>query len=132
MPLPFRAAAYLVATLSGASLGYSISGGGGDGAVPRNTMPSTLPVGTPPVTPVATPETMSDGPPPTTVQTTAAPDGDTFDTSGWTLRSEVSDFDNLTNVFLSVSSDRPLPCGPRRRATLMLRCLQDRTAVYIA
>ena len=132
MSLPFRAAAYLVATLSGASLGYSISGGVGDGAVSRNTMPSTLPVGTPPVTPVATPETMSDGPPPTTVQTTAAPDGDTVDTSGWTLRSEVSDFDNLTNVFLSVSSDRPLPCGPRRRATLMLRCLQDRTAVYIA
>ena len=55
MPLPFRAAAYLVATLSGASLGYSISGGVGEGAVPQNTMP---------VTPVATPETMSDGPPP--------------------------------------------------------------------
>ncbi|WP_179379152.1 type VI secretion system-associated protein TagO [Jannaschia marina] len=52
--------------------------------------------------------------------------------SAWTLRSEPSGFADVLNVYLSVPSDAPLACGARRRASLMLRCLEDRTAIYIA
>ena len=51
---------------------------------------------------------------------------------GWTLVEELSAFTDTMNVFLSVPSDRPMACGPRRRATLMLRCLDDHTAIYVA
>ncbi len=50
----------------------------------------------------------------------------------WTMRSEQSPFSGRTNVYLSTASNGPLRCGPRRRATLMLRCQEDATTAYIA
>lgn len=50
----------------------------------------------------------------------------------WTMRSEQSPFSGRTNVYLSTASDGPLRCGPRRRATLMLRCQEDATTAYVA
>lgn len=61
---------------------------------------------------------------------TAAPDPDQADP--WTSLQEAGAFDDLTNVYLSVPSDAPLSCGARRRASLMLRCLEDRTSIYVA
>lgn len=58
-------------------------------------------------------------------QTAYAPNGD------WTVLQEDSAFSATTNVFLSVPSTRPLTCGRRQRASLILRCLQDQTALYI-
>ncbi|WGH79369.1 hypothetical protein [Jannaschia ovalis] len=51
---------------------------------------------------------------------------------GWRVLEEAAAFSGLCNVFLSVPSGAPLTCGPRRRATLFLRCLEDRTAAYVA
>ncbi|SDY60179.1 Type VI secretion system VasI, EvfG, VC_A0118 [Jannaschia faecimaris] len=50
----------------------------------------------------------------------------------WTLRQEAATVTDLTNVYLSVPSEEALTCGPRRRASLILRCLEDQTSVYIA
>ncbi|WP_298430057.1 hypothetical protein [uncultured Jannaschia sp.] len=52
--------------------------------------------------------------------------------SPWTVLTEDSTFDGFANVYLSTPSDAPLTCGARRRATLFLRYVRDRTAAYIA
>ncbi|WP_371154840.1 type VI secretion system-associated protein TagO [Jannaschia sp. 2305UL9-9] len=52
-------------------------------------------------------------------------------TSRWTLREEDSAFGGPQNVFLSAPSDGPATCGRRVRASLILRCLDDQTAIYV-
>lgn len=71
-------------------------------------------------------------PPPVLAASQIPPTRSAPEMPGWTLRQEPAVFDDLTNVYLSVPSIAPLRCGPRRRATLMLRCLEDRTAAYIS
>ncbi|MEM8824031.1 MAG: hypothetical protein AAGF30_10515, partial [Pseudomonadota bacterium] len=49
----------------------------------------------------------------------------------WHVRQDASGFNGSTDVFVSVTSDDPVACGTRRRAALILRCLDDRTSVLI-
>lgn len=52
----------------------------------------------------------------------------------WTARTRVSEFEDTTDVFLSTPSKAPLMCsdfGGQREATLMIRCLENTTAVII-
>lgn len=71
-------------------------------------------------------------PPPVLASAKTPPARSAPEVPAWTLRQEPAVFDDLTNIYLSVPSIAPLRCGPRRRATLMLRCLEDRTAAYIS
>ncbi|WP_055085043.1 type VI secretion system-associated protein TagO [Jannaschia donghaensis] len=109
MRFPFRLVAFLGAASSGATIGYSLADRPPAPIVLTQADDVVLP--DVPVIPVETPVPRADP---------------------WTLRQEAAVFDDLTNVYLSVPSDAPLACGPRRRASLLLRCLEDRTAVYIA
>jgi hypothetical protein len=114
--MPLRLLAYLTTALSGIAVGYSFV----DPAPPEmiaaqeQTTVSQPPVALP-VPPVVA--RSADQSPPE---------------ARWNLREDVSAFDDFTNVYLSVPSDAPLTCGARRRASLMLRCLADKTAIYIA
>lgn len=49
----------------------------------------------------------------------------------WTVRQDPSAFTGLMDVFVTVASDDPVACGSRRRASLILRCLDDRTSALI-
>lgn len=54
--------------------------------------------------------------------------------SKWTVRVEKSDFEDTTDVYLSLQSDEPLTCGrfsSPQRAQLLLRCMENTTVVYI-
>lgn len=51
--------------------------------------------------------------------------------ASWQVEDSASAFGDARNVFLSVASDGPTTCGPRGRASLILRCLDDRTAAYV-
>lgn len=51
--------------------------------------------------------------------------------SRWSLREENSAFGGPNDVFLSVPSEGPATCGRRVRASLILRCLDDQTAIYV-
>lgn len=54
--------------------------------------------------------------------------------SKWTVRVEKSDFEDTTDVYLSLQSDEPLSCGrfgSPQRANLLLRCMENTTAIYI-
>ena len=54
--------------------------------------------------------------------------------SAWSVRSEKSDFEDTTDVFLSVNSDEPVGCGyaGNRPITLFVRCTENTTAFIIA
>lgn len=56
-------------------------------------------------------------------------------TGQWVVKSETSDFKDTTDVFVSLTSENALTCrgyGAPTPATLILRCLENTTAVFIA
>lgn len=125
MIAPLRIFAVLIAAASGIAIGYGVTDMTGSG-IPEGTAETTvfrdnLP---PPVLAIARPVVARAEIVPQHNVAAVRP--------RWTLRQDAAVFDDLTNIYVSVPSIAPLRCGPRRRATLMLRCLEDRTAVYIA
>ncbi|CUH39788.1 hypothetical protein JSE7799_02516 [Jannaschia seosinensis] len=118
MSAQIRVFACILAALSGISIGYSLPRDADD---PTTALAEAAPVSRETRTETAVPAKPE---PPMTQATPTR--------IGWTLRTEPSERPDLTNVYLSVSSDEPLQCGPRRRATLLLRCFENRTAIYVA
>ncbi|SFI89615.1 type VI secretion system-associated protein TagO [Jannaschia pohangensis] len=118
MPSIPRPLIYLTAALSGIAVGYSLPSDAPETDVPPRVVRDVAP----PAPPMPVALTVGDAD--VVEDEPAGP--------AWVLRTEPAAFDDLTNVYLSVPSDQPLRCGPRRRASLMLRCLEDRTAIYIA
>ncbi len=60
-----------------------------------------------------------------------------LDVSGdWDVEIKTSEFKDTTDVFLRVQSEEPLSCGmgfgAPQHATLMLRCMENTTALYIS
>lgn len=56
-------------------------------------------------------------------------------TGNWLVRTETSEFEDTTNVYLMVTSDEGLRCrsyGAPKKATLYLRCLENTTSIYIS
>lgn len=122
---PFlRSVAYAIAALSGVAIGHSLP----SAPVP----PSPVAVAEAPLPPWpiqlrdVMQQTATVAPPTAPAKPPDEP------LPRWTLRTEDDAVSGFTDVYLSVASDRPLRCGPRRRAMLMLRCLGDRTSVYVA
>lgn len=143
MAFPIRAFAIVLAALSGGLIGYDLASRdrADTGRAPVQgppppsaeservvTTPGTAraqvveaprrPVAPRPLVPPSPPDSM-----PTRVPSTNGP--------AWRIRQEASAVAGLTNVFLSVPSRDPVSCGTRRRATLILRCLDDRTTALI-
>jgi type VI secretion system protein VasI len=56
--------------------------------------------------------------------------------TAWDVRTETSAFDDTTSVYMSVESEEVLTCGrglsAPRNATLMLRCSENTTAMYLS
>lgn len=62
-------------------------------------------------------------------EVTIAPEGN------WQVRKEKSDFEDTTDVFVSVDSSEPAQCGrfgTPKKATLMIRCMENTTSIYLA
>ncbi|MBO9453246.1 hypothetical protein J7426_23495 [Tropicibacter sp. R16_0] len=59
---------------------------------------------------------------------------DTIENSNWKIRTEKSEFEDTTDVYLRVDSEKPLTCGygSPREATLILRCRENTTSLIIA
>ncbi|MBI1492528.1 type VI secretion system-associated protein TagO [Halocynthiibacter styelae] len=54
--------------------------------------------------------------------------------SNWTVRTDVSDFDDTTSVFMSVYSEDPVRCDSYRapeNIRLILRCMENTTALLL-
>ena len=52
----------------------------------------------------------------------------------WSVRERKSEFRDTADIFVSVDSEDVLPCGFGRRetASLMLRCMENTTALYVS
>lgn len=64
-----------------------------------------------------------------TTETTTVPNG------AWSVREEKSDFKDTTDVNLRLQSDAPITCSSYKQpapATLILRCMENTTTLYIA
>lgn len=119
MPVPVRIFAFAATAVSGIAAGYGLV----DRPPPQISITEAKPAALRPSEPVI---------PALIAEQVPDPVADIEETTRWTLLQENGAFDDLTNVYLSVPSDAPLSCGARRRASLMLRCLEDRTSIYVA
>jgi type VI secretion system protein VasI len=55
--------------------------------------------------------------------------------SAWDIRSETSAFQDTTDVYMRLESEGVVACnqfGPSQKATLLLRCMENSTNLYIA
>ncbi|MEM8848962.1 MAG: type VI secretion system-associated protein TagO [Pseudomonadota bacterium] len=119
MASSIRVLSVILATASGISFGYGL-------AIRPDLAPQTLGAALPsppdwatPITVSVLPEWRHSAPPP------AEP------VSVWNTRQDPSAFTGLMDVFVTVASNDPVACGSRRRASLILRCLDDRTSALI-
>lgn len=55
--------------------------------------------------------------------------------SSWVVRTDSSDFEDTTDVFMSTESLEPISCqqfGTAQTATLMIRCMENTTAIFMS
>ncbi len=58
----------------------------------------------------------------------------TVPTGDWVVRKDKSDFEDTTDVFVSVLSNEPAQCGrfgTPQKATLMIRCMENTTSIFM-